>query len=207
MTKNKKLAFVVELDRCIACKGCQVACHMENGTEPGVNRIQVRQIGPTGVFPELEMYFLPVMCQHCEEPACARACPTGALRKNAADGVVLLDADRCVGCRSCLRACPYHAVAFSPARKKADKCTLCAESRTLGEGPACARSCAGSALHWGDLNDPESEVSRLLRAAGEENVYALRDFGNRPAVRYILKNARWHEIFDLEPARSGRKEG
>ena len=195
MSGKKKLTLVVELDRCIACKGCQVACHMENGTEPGVNRIQVRQIGPTGVFPDLELYFLPVTCQHCEEPACVSACPTGALHQNEADGVVLLDQDKCVGCRSCARVCPYHAVAYSPVRKKADKCTLCAESREKGEGPACARSCSGSALHWGNLGDPDSEVSRLLREAGEENVHALRDFGTRPSVRYILKSAKWRDPF------------
>ena len=193
---NKKLTLVVELDRCIACKGCQVACHMENGTELGVNRISVRQIGPTGIFPDLEMYFLPLMCQQCEDPACVRACPTGALYKNETDGVVLLNADKCVGCRSCSRACPYHVCGFSPERRKADKCTLCAESRAAGFSPACARSCAGSALHWGDLSDPGSEVSRLLREAGADNVYSLRDFGNRPAVRYILKNAKWRDPFE-----------
>lgn len=207
MSAKKKLAFVVELDRCIGCKGCQVACHMENGTALGVNRIQVRQVGPFGVFPELEMYFLPAMCQQCAEPSCVRVCPTGAIYKNEADGVVLLDTDKCIGCQSCNRACPYHVNTFSLSRNQMDKCTLCAESREKGGGPACVRNCSGKALHWGDLCDPESEVSRLLREAGEENVYALHDYGNHPAARYILKNAKWRDVFAEMPASTGRKGG
>ena len=207
MSTKKKLAFVVELDRCIGCKGCQVACHMENGTALGVNRIQVHQVGPTGVFPDLEMYFLPAMCQQCENPSCVRVCPTGAIYKNEADGVVLLDTSKCIGCQSCNRACPYHVNTFSLSRNQMDKCTLCAESRAAGGGPACVRNCSGKALHWGDLNDPESEVSRLLRDAGEENVYSLPDHGNHPSARYILKDARWQDIFDTAPAEAGRKGG
>ena len=207
MTGKKKLAFVVDLDRCIGCKGCQIACHMENGTALGVNRIQVHQVGPFGKFPELEMYFLPAMCQQCEDPSCVRVCPTGAIYKNEEDGVVLLDTDKCIGCQSCNRACPYHVNTFSLSRNQMDKCTLCAASREKGSGPACVRNCSGKALRWGDLNDPDSEVSRMLREAGEENVYALPDHGNHPAARYILKNAQWHDIFTETPEPSGRKGG
>ena len=102
--KNRKLAFVVDLDRCIGCKGCQIACHMENGTALGVNRIQVRQVGPFGVFPDLEMYFLPAMCQQCEDPSCVRVCPTDIRRVS----------DReCIQCGRCAQACPEHAIRFS----------------------------------------------------------------------------------------------
>ena len=197
--KNRKLAFVVDLDRCIGCKGCQIACHMENGTALGVNRIQVRQVGPFGVFPDLEMYFLPAMCQQCEDPSCVRVCPTGAIYKNEEDGVVLLDTDKCIGCQSCNRACPYHVNTFSLSRNQMDKCTLCAESRAAGSGPACVRNCSGRALHWGDLNDPDCVVIRLLREAGPENVYSLPDHGNHPAARYILRNAAWHDVFSETP--------
>lgn len=209
MARKKQLAFVVELDRCIGCKGCQVACHMENGTPLGTNRIKVHQVGPYGTFPELGMYFLPSMCQQCENPSCVRVCPTGAIWKNEADGVIELDTDKCIGCQSCNRACPYHVNTFSETRNVMDKCTLCVNSRAAGDGPACVRNCAGRALHWGDLADPESEVSKLLREAGEEHVFALRDEGNHPSGRYILRREVWQDLLpgELEEAENRRRGG
>ena len=165
--RKKQLAFVVELDRCIGCKGCQVACKMENGTPLGSDRIKVRKVGPTGTYPNLEMYFLPTMCQQCEEPVCARVCPTGAIYKNESDGVVKIDREKCIGCHSCNNACPYHANTFK-------------------------------ALHYGDVNDPDSEVSRLLAEAGEDHVFQFQDFGNHPSARYILKHAAWQDILPQE---------
>ena len=205
---KKQLAFVVELDRCIGCRACQVACHLENGTPLGAHRIKVHQVGPFGSYPDLHMYFLPAMCQQCEEPVCARVCPTGAIWKNEADGVVLLDTTKCIGCGSCNRACPYHVNTFSETRKVMDKCTLCVQSRAAGEAPACIRNCAGRALHFGDVNDPESEVSKLLREA-EGHVYALRDAGNHPSGRYILRREEWRDLLpqELEEVEDRRRGG
>ena len=100
-----KMIFVVDLDRCIGCKGCQVACKMENDVPLGANRTMVYQVGPTGTYPELEMYFLPSMCQQCENPSCVDACPTGACYKNEADGIVIIDPTVCVGCGLCSKSC------------------------------------------------------------------------------------------------------
>ncbi|BAK46017.1 MAG: 4Fe-4S dicluster domain-containing protein [Lachnospiraceae bacterium] len=196
--RKKQLAFVVELDRCIGCKGCQVACKMENGTPLGSDRIKVRKVGPTGTYPNLEMYFLPTMCQQCEEPVCARVCPTGAIYKNESDGVVKIDREKCIGCHSCNNACPYHANTFSEARNNMDKCTICFQERANGEEPACVKNCSGKALHYGDVNDPDSEVSRLLAEAGEDHVFQFQDFGNHPSARYILKHAAWQDILPQE---------
>lgn len=203
----EQLAIVADLDRCIGCGGCQVACHMQNGTPLGTHRIKVYQAGPFGKFPELSMYFLPAMCQQCSEPDCVRVCPTGAIRKNEADGVVLLDTEKCIGCQSCNRACPYHVNTFSVSRNVMDKCTICAESRAAGEEPACVSTCAGKALHWGNLADPESEVSKLLREAGEGNVYSLRDFGNHPSARYILRRDEWRDLLPQELQALSDKKG
>ena len=184
----KQYAFVIELDRCIGCKGCQVACKMENGTALGSDRIKVRTVGPTGIYPNLEMYFMPTMCQQCENPVCVRVCPSGAVYKSREDGIIRIETKKCIGCHSCNTECPYHANTFSETRRAMDKCTICSESRERGEKPACVRNCSGRALHYGDINDPNSEVSKLLKEAGEENVYRLRDFGNGPSTRFILKN-------------------
>ena len=164
----------------------------------GSDRTKVRQIGPIGKYPNLQMYFLPTMCQQCENPVCVRVCPSGAVYKSKEDGVVRIDRMKCIGCHSCNQECPYHANTFSEMRRSMDKCTLCSEARERGEEPACVRNCSGRALHFGDINDPDSEVSRLLKEAGEEHVFRLHDYGNGPSTRYILKNAQWQDIMPQE---------
>jgi len=190
----KQLALVIDLDRCIGCKGgCIVACKTEHEIALGPSRCRVLDVGPTGTYPDLQMYFLPVMCQQCEDPPCVAVCPTGACYKREEDGVVTIDRDRCVGCGSCRRACPYGAMNFNNEMHCMDKCDICLDTRVEGGIPACVRNCSGSAIHYGDLNDPESEVARLLREAGDA-VYSLPDQGNRPSGRFILRNAVWQEV-------------
>lgn len=190
----KQFTFVVDVDRCIGCKGCQVACKMENCVALGEGRNKVCTIGPNGVYPDLELYFLPTMCQQCENPSCVQACPTGACYKREEDGVILVDQDRCVGCGSCRRACPYQMIRSSRELRTADKCTLCAQLRAVGDTPACVRNCSGGALHYGDINAPSSEVSRLLAETDPQCIYTLRDLGNRPTVRYILRRDHWVDV-------------
>lgn len=194
-----QFAMVVELDRCIGCKGgCQVACKTEHSIALGRSRSTLYTMGPTGTFPDLEMYFLPVMCQQCQEPACTAVCPTGACMKRDDDGVIVVDVDACIGCQACIRACPFHCNSFNAERRVADKCTLCIERREDGLEPACVRNCAGGALHFGDVDDPGSEVSRLI-ADNKGHVYTLPDpLGNDPSNRYILKNARWIDMMPFE---------
>lgn len=190
----KQFTFVVDVDRCIGCKGCQVACKMENSVALGEGRNKVCTIGPNGTYPDLELYFLPTMCQQCENPSCVQACPTGACCKGEGDGVILVDQDRCVGCGSCRRACPYQMIRSSRELRTADKCTLCAQLRQAGDTPACVRNCSGGALHYGDINDPSSQVSRLLAETDPQCIYTLRDLGNRPTVRYILRRDHWVDV-------------
>ena len=194
VVQQAQYAFVIEVDRCIGCKGCQVSCKMENGTPLGSDRIKVRQVGPIGDYPDITMYFLPTMCQQCADPVCVRVCPTGAVYKSPKDGVVRIDTRKCIGCRSCNQECPYHANTYSIGRNNMDKCTICMQLREVGETPACVSNCAGRALHFGDIMDPESEVSKLIAEAGEEHVHQLEDFGNHPSARYILKKAKWQDV-------------
>lgn len=202
----KKITFVIELDRCIGCKGCQVACKMENHIALGTCRNPVKTVGPTGTYPDIQMYFLPTMCQQCENPPCVAVCPTGACYQNE-DGITLIDQDQCIGCKSCANACPYQANTYNQELMVMDKCTTCITRRERGEVPACVKNCSGSALHVGDINDPDSEVSQLLKKAGKENIYTLRDFGNKPSVYYILKNDQWKDVLPQEcyDTRRGRR--
>ena len=190
----KQMTFVVDADRCIGCKGCQVACKLENTVALGEGRNKVCTIGPNGVYPNLEMYFMTVMCQQCENPTCVQVCPTGDCYKREEDGVIVIDRDRCIGCGSCARACPYERIHMNRELRVADKCDLCAQARAVGDTPACVRNCAGGALHYGDLNDPDSEVSKLLAATDPSHIHTLRDEGNGPTVRYILRHDTWMDV-------------
>lgn len=195
----KQYIILADLDRCIGCRGgCQVACKTEHGIALGPSRSKLYTMGPTGTFPDLQMYFLPVMCQQCENPTCVQVCPTGACYKDEADGVIKINRDSCIGCQSCKRACPYDAIFFNQELRVSDKCNVCAERREQGEEPACVRNCSGKALMFGDINDPDSVVSKAIQEAGEENVYSLPDSGNRPMGRYILRNAKWLDVLPQE---------
>ena len=204
-----KLAFVIDCDRCIGCKGCQVACKLQNTVALGQGRNKVCTIGPNGVFPDLEMYFMTTMCQQCAEPRCVEVCPTGACYKDPEDGVIKIDRSMCIGCGSCKRACPYDCINANKELRVADKCDLCAALRAKGEDPACVRNCSGSALHYGDINDPESEVSKLLAVTAAEHIHALREDGNAPTVKYILRHAQWKDILpqDCVEHRAWKKGG
>lgn len=190
----KQMTFVVDIDRCIGCKGCQVACKLENGIALGQGRNKVCTIGPSGTYPNLQMYFLTVMCQQCENPMCTQVCPTGACFKREEDGVISIDQSLCIGCGSCIRACPYGCIHPNKELRVSDKCDLCAHLRAEGGTPACVRNCAGGALHYGDVNDPESEVYRLLASVDPGKVYSLKDEGNGPTVRYILRRDHWVDV-------------
>lgn len=194
----KQNIMVVDLDRCIGCMGCQVACKQENDVALGTNRNRVLAIGPTGKYPDLQMYFLPAMCQQCENPPCVEVCPTGACYKRNEDGIIVVETENCIGCKSCLRACPYEVNNFNSELRVADKCNLCLHLQEVGEKPACVKNCSGRALIFGDINDPESDVSKALKEAGNENIYSLKNFGNDPAVKYILRNADWIDIMPQE---------
>ena len=206
---SKQYSMVVEVDRCIGCHGCQVACKFENSVALGTSRCHTYYMGPTGTFPYLSMYYLTVQCQQCEYPSCTEVCPTGACFKDDEDGVVRIDRDICIGCQSCRKACPFQANNFNKELRVMDKCDLCSQLREKDETPACVWNCPGGALHYGDINDPESEVAKLL-ADNEGHVYTLKDEnGNKPSGRFILKQHKWIDMlpFEFEQAlKEGRYE-
>ena len=116
--------IVVNLDRCTGCFGCEVACKMENGVALGERWSKVFTVGPVGEYPDMTRYALPTMCQQCENAPCVSVCPTGASYRDG-NNVVLVDKEKCIGCKYCMMACPYGVRSWNAAEKCAEKCTLC----------------------------------------------------------------------------------
>ncbi len=202
-----KLAIAINTARCIDCMSCANACKMQNNVPSGMlwNRVITEGAdsvnGAVGSYPDLTRTFLPLACQHCENPACEKVCPTGATYKDD-KGRVEIDYDKCIGCRMCMAACPYNARSFNwaepvrdpdfnygdprvPVRLRGvmEKCTLCKERTDDGDAPMCVKCCPVGARVFGDLDDPDSEISKLKR---EKSVrILLEDKGTRPQVFYV----------------------
>ena len=204
-----RLGMLVDTKRCIGCDTCAVACKTENNLPDGVWWNRVWTVGgaerdtPTGKFPELEMSFLTVACQHCENPPCVPVCPTGATFKRDSDGVVLVDYDACIGCGACVEACPYdgvrtrnadainwaagfavgHANVVPQQPATVSKCTFCTQRLDEGRLPACVEVCPTRARFFGDLDDPESEVSQVL--SQRESFTLHPEAGTGPSVHFL----------------------
>lgn len=174
-------AMVVDVQRCIGCQACTVSCIMENDVPENsfrtiVSTYEVNDGAHSGT------YMLPRLCNHCDEPPCIPVCPVGATFQRA-DGIVVVDGDRCVGCAYCVQACPYDARFINHDTGKADKCTFCAHRVDAGLLPACVETCVGGARIFGDLNDPDSTVRQLL---DKNQVKVLKpEMRTKPHVFYI----------------------
>ena len=186
-----RLSMAIDLDSCIGCHSCTVVCKQENNVGLGMFYSQVYTIGPNGAYPDLEMYYLPVACQHCDNPECVSVCPTGASYVRE-DGIVLVDNESCIGCLSCIEACPYGVRAYDETKDNGviEKCTLCSHLLDEGKDPACVRHCPGQARIFGDLDDPESKISQLI---AKKTNYKLTDVGNAPSVTYGFDKCTWVE--------------
>ena len=181
-----RLAIAIDLSRCTGCNTCAMACKMQNNVPMGMtwNRVLNEncefEVGVQGTYPSISRSHLPIACQHCENPACLRVCPTGATYKDD-KGRVEIDYEKCIGCRMCMAACPYNARVFNwnepvrdpdfnygdkdvPVRGKGvvEKCTLCKERTDRGDEPMCVACCPTRARTFGDLDDPESDISREI---------------------------------------------
>jgi molybdopterin-containing oxidoreductase family iron-sulfur binding subunit len=217
-----RYGMVIDTKRCVGCEACVVACKAENKTPPGVNYMLVTN-NTLGERPDDKPLFTAKPCFHCEKPPCVDVCPVSATFKRKKDGIVVVDYDRCIGCRYCQTACPYgaryfdfgenyHAETaegaynlpspeynqFRPRTHDASpvgnvrKCTFCMHlqdengeyDKQAGRWPACAKTCTGHAIHFGDFKDSNSDVSRLIR---ERQPVRIKDeLGAQPNVMYLL---------------------
>jgi Fe-S-cluster-containing dehydrogenase component/formate-dependent nitrite reductase membrane component NrfD len=173
--------FAIDLRKCIGCHACTIACKAEHDIPVGVNRCWVKTV-EKGLFPDTRRFFFPVLCNQCDEAPCARICPTNALFKRR-DGIVDLHGDSCIGCRACMEACPYDQLFIDPNTHTAEKCNFCAnrvENKLL---PACVIVCPTECRIFGDLDDPTSEVSRIV----QHEAFMVRkpEKGTQPKIFYL----------------------
>ncbi|MFN7998733.1 MAG: 4Fe-4S dicluster domain-containing protein [Bryobacteraceae bacterium] len=231
--KTARYGMAIDLDRCTGCGACMVACAVENNVPParpevtprtGITWMRLYRISNGAAFPDNRAAYVPVLCQQCgNEAPCASVCPQEAVETDPATGIVDQMPQRCLGCRYCMTACPYHARYFNwwdPAwppglektlnpgvaprsRGVVEKCNFCharlhaARERAAADGrrdlkpgeyvPACVESCPANAIVFGDLNDPESEASRL--AADANSFRLLERLNTQPKIHYHTKRA------------------
>jgi Fe-S-cluster-containing dehydrogenase component len=175
--------MVIDTGKCVGCMDCVVACKTENNIPDGFSRDWiVEQV--KGKFPNLHMEIRSERCNHCDNPPCVYCCPTGASHIHDKGGVVLITAGKCIGCKACLAACPYDARFIHP-DGYADKCTFCIHRVEQGLDPACVAVCPTHCMTFGDLEDPQSEVSKLLASRNHHTI--LPETGTRPQIYYMVK--------------------
>ena len=176
-----KYAFVIDQRKCIGCHACTVACKAEHDVPIGVYRTWVKYI-EKGEFPNSRRYFLVNRCNHCTDAPCVAICPTKALFKRS-DGIVDFDSQRCIGCKSCMQACPYDALYIDPYSQTAAKCNYCAHRTEVGLEPACVIVCPERAIIAGDMHNPNSEIARII--AREPVRVRKPEQGTKPNVYYL----------------------
>jgi Fe-S-cluster-containing dehydrogenase component len=159
-----KYSLLVDVDLCHGCQACEIACKQENDIAKGPRWIRVIQVGPKEVGGQLRMSFVPVYCLHCTKPVCMDVCPTRAITRRA-DGIVLINADLCTGCKACIEACPFGAPQLNPETNIVEMCTMCVHRVDEGHEPACVLACPTGAIRFGDLN----ELIELKRAKYAES--------------------------------------
>ena len=207
----KKLGLVIDLDVCVGCHACVVNCKEWNTGGYGsalsdqhpygvdvsgawLNRVHTFEVVPeggevVGEAGDARIVHFPKSCLHCEDAPCVTVCPTGASYKRAEDGIVLVDEDKCIGCKLCSWACPYGAREYSAVEGVMKKCTLCVDRiyndnlDDIDRQPACVQACPTRARHFGDLGDPDSEVSKLV--AERNGVALMPGLVYAPVNRYL----------------------
>jgi len=187
MATIKKYGFVIDVARCIDCRACLVACSVENKVPEDHTRIWVHDLQVQGEFPNLSQTFVPYNCMHCDNPPCTEVCVSRATYKDPQTGLVLVDQEACIGCGYCVDACPYGARYLDKQRGVVDKCNGCLQRIEVGQQPACVATCVGGSRMFGDLNDPESEVSLALKKADSimRLDYESGDVDTDPNIFYI----------------------
>jgi len=186
-----KLGFLVDLHLCMGCKGCEIACKVENEVPLSTWRLRVKYVD-VGSFPETRRTFTPLRCNHCENAPCDYI----------DNGIVNIDKERCIGCAGCVMACPYGAIYIDPETQTADKCTYCAHRVASSMMPACVVACPVEANIFGDIEDPTSNISKYIQSSQGDVQVRKPEKGTNPHHYYVGGGN-----VQLNPLASHRVEG
>lgn len=178
---SKRYAMAVDTRRCVGCSACGIACSEENGLPLEASRSWI-ETETRGTYPNLSMEIRSERCEQCTDAPCVNNCPTGASYKGDG-GVVLVDRKLCTGCKACVASCPYSARYIHP-DGYADKCTFCLHRVAKGLQPACAAACPTTSLTFGDVNDPSTDIAKLLRTRKTKQLNA--EAGTKPNLYFLV---------------------
>ncbi len=175
-----RYGFIIDQTTCIGCHACTVACKTEHDVPLGVNRTWVKYI-EKGAWPDTNRFFSVMRCNHCTDAPCVTICPTSALFKRK-DGIVDFDTDSCIGCKSCMQACPYDALYIDPQENTAQKCNYCVHRVEVGLEPACVVVCPEQAIIAGDIEDPTTKIAQMIKT--DELFQRAPEQGTKPNLWY-----------------------
>ena len=186
---DQQLGFVHHNVDCIGCRACEMACKDKNGLPAGPRFRRVLYV-EGGTYPEVFAYKVNISCNHCAEPACLPACPTGAIWKRKQDGIVDIDSTLCIGCRRCETACPYGAPQFIPELNIVSKCNMCVDEIESGRKPYCVSACLMRVLDIGPIDQLRTNTHPTKAVGpGEEPVRAVKNFANpeltKPSIVFV----------------------
>lgn len=174
---------LIDLNKCVGCHACTIACQNENDLPLDMKWNRVFRKGPVGEYPNLKGYTIPLPCMHCQEAPCIDGCPTGASYRTK-ESVVLVNEDKCVGCKFCMVVCPYEARVYNEDKGVVEKCVLCVDRLAEGQPPRCVETCQLKARIYGDLDDPNSEINRYIEMYDAKPLYP--ELGTKPLVYYVF---------------------
>ena len=187
-----KLGFLVNLDMCADHRGCMISCKNAKQSPLGNYYIET-YTAIDDAYPEMTTYFIPIMCQHCENPSCVKSCANGVFEKRPDGAVIVHDTAICETCegKPCINACPYHTISLDKPTGRVGKCDMCADRLAEGKPPACMENCFCGAILFGDLDDPESQISLAKSMLGPMLHQLKLESGNNPSVYYALSGKPW----------------
>jgi len=187
---DKHYGMAIDTGRCVGCQTCTVGCKISNEVPGSAQWNHVINLNEdayiyqsNGAYPATSLAFRPLLCNHCEDPACVHNCPTGAMHKDANTGIVSVSQDVCIACGYCAWVCPYGAPSMDDVHHVMSKCNFCMDRVSEGYVPYCVDGCPANARIFGDLNDPESDVSKII--AQKHGMPYKPEDGTKPSVYYL----------------------